>query len=586
MADMFDGLKNLFRQKSTAAPKSESKPGIEDAEGRPVDTTVLAEEHAAPTVSGMRPVLAASPVGNLDPSRLATILRSAAEGDADAYLELAEEMEEKYLHYAGQLATRKRAVTRLDITVEAASDEAADVANADLVREFLERDTVDAETFDILDHLGKGYSVTELIWETSVTPWLPRLKTRDPRFFEYDRYDLETLRLKGGPDGGSGLAQDLAPYKYIVHQSAAKTGLAIRGGLARAVAWAYLFQNMSLKDWVIFAEVYGMPIRIGKYDANATDDQRRTLLRAVMSIATDAAAIIPKSMEVEFVNGMASGNPDVYEKLCRYLDEQVSKLVVGQTGTADATTGGFGSSGQVHAEVRDDIRDSDAKALAATLNRDLVRPIIDLNYGPPKSGKYPRIRIGQAEQFTKEDLEILEGLVGMGVEIEMSVVRDKAGYADPAEKTKDGQPVKLLKAPGSAAPDSASEDQSQTPAQKPPQEPQEPGTAPTASKTPASASVPALKRLKPALETAPTPASGLFGADPIDALVDAGADHWVPVVAPLIDGLDDLLAASSSLTDFRDRLIGHIGSMDDGALTDLLARSMYTARLAGEAGER
>jgi phage gp29-like protein len=51
--------------------------------------------------------------------------------------------------------------------------------------------------------------------------------------------DGETLRLKT-----LGVPEDLAGFKYITHVHPAKSGLPIRGGLARPAAWAYLFKNL------------------------------------------------------------------------------------------------------------------------------------------------------------------------------------------------------------------------------------------------------------------------------------------------------------------------------------------------------
>ncbi|RWE47483.1 MAG: DUF935 family protein, partial [Mesorhizobium sp.] len=53
--------------------------------------------------------------------------------------------------------------------------------------------------------------------------------------------------------------------------------------------------------------------------------------------------------------------------------------------------------GKTHDGVREDIEKADARQLAGTLNRDLSRPLVDLNHGPQK--KYPRILIGRPEQI-------------------------------------------------------------------------------------------------------------------------------------------------------------------------------------------
>jgi phage gp29-like protein len=64
-----------------------------------------------------------------------------------------------------------------------------------MVRDWLKRDELTDEIFDILDCLGKGYSFTEIIWDTSTGQWMPlRLEWRDPRWFRFDRNDLKPRR--------------------------------------------------------------------------------------------------------------------------------------------------------------------------------------------------------------------------------------------------------------------------------------------------------------------------------------------------------------------------------------------------------
>ncbi|MGE4321723.1 MAG: DUF935 family protein [Sphingobium sp.] len=135
-----------------------SAPALVDARGRPLRAAAekLTREIAGPTVSGVRNIWSDHPAQGLNPARLARIMRDAETGDAIAYLELAEEMEEKYPHYNGLLGVRKRAVAQLPIRVEAAGESADEQADAQLDREWLKRLTLQAELFEVLDALGKG----------------------------------------------------------------------------------------------------------------------------------------------------------------------------------------------------------------------------------------------------------------------------------------------------------------------------------------------------------------------------------------------------------------------------------------------
>ncbi len=408
-------------------------------DGRPMQRQALATPQATPTVIGVRSILSGHPASGLTPERLARLLRASEDGDAAAYLELAEDMEERDLHYRGVLSTRKLSVAQLEVTVEAASDDADDQKAADLVREAIAAFDIEELLFDLLDGLGKGYSVVEMIWDTSGGDWrVVDFVHRDPRWFQFDRTDGRTLRLVDG----SGAGADLQPNRFLIHAPKTKSGLPIRGGLARAAAWACLFKNYAVKDWVVFAEVYGHPLRLGKYGPGATDRDKDVLLAAVRDIGTDAAAIIPQGMDIQFVQASVN-SVELWGKLADWLDRQVSKAVLGQTTTTDAISGGH-AVGREHRLVQEDIERADGRQLAATLNRALVPVLVSVKMGPRE--RYPTIRIGRPdEQDIDAKIDRLCKVMQFGMKVGMSTVRDLIGFPDPAPDEE------LLTAPGAAA---------------------------------------------------------------------------------------------------------------------------------------
>ena len=510
-----------------------------DADGNPVDKTRLIEEVAAPTVTGVRQILSGHPAQNLTPQRLTALLLAAEQGDALAYLELAEEMEEKDLHYRSVLSTRKLQVAGLPVKVEAATDAAEDVKSADIVRDFIDTGVLAEAVQDILDAVGKGYSVCEIMWDTEGKSWFPSsILWRDPRWFEFDRLDGVTLLLKGE----NGLPEPLAPAKFITHIHKSKSGLPIRGGLARPVAWYYLFKNFGIKSWVQFAQVFGFPLRVGRYDSEATQDEKDVLLRAVRSIAQDAAAIIPDSMRIEFVNTNSTGNVQIFKGLTEYFDKQISKAVLGQTGTTDV--GQHVGTANAHERVREDIEESDAAQLAATLSRDLVRPLVDLNLGPRR--RYPIIRIAREK---KEDVsKWIDNVVKVAAVApdfaELSVVRDKLGIPQPAQgaATIGASPVKTEEdVPGKGAP-----------------------PAKTAQSVQAAQSAP--------------------GPDAIDLAVREELGDWQPLVSPLVDPILELADRCSSYDEFLAGLPDALKKQNPEPLVRAASFAMFNQRVRGRNG--
>lgn len=534
-----------------------------DHRGNPVQRATLQREVATPTTMGLRRPISGYPGDGLNPIRLAEILRAADMGDPTRYLELAETIEERDLHYAGVLGTRRRSVNQLDITVEAASDSSEDVARADRVRAWLKRDELTEEMFDILDCIGKGVSFTEIIWDTSEGQWQPdRLEWRDPRWFGVDRLDLKTPLIKSD----TGAEESLPAFKFIAASIKAKSGLPLRSGLSRIAMWAYMFKKFTERDWAVFTQTYGQPLRVGKWASGASEADKETLYRAVANIAGDCAAIIPEAMTIEFVEtGSVSANGDLYETRADWLDRQISKCVLGQTSTTDAEVGGLGS-GKEHREVQEDIERSDAKAAAAILNRDLIRPWMQLDYGPLKG--YPRLVIARAEAIDMERLsKSVAPLIDRGLRVKQQELREKLGLSEPKDGDETLGPV--------VAPE-------------PPQVPSDPAAEPPAGPLKGQRGVfeGGLARLRggTALNAAGLPVAR-SDDHPVSAAVEALTDRLETESAAPIEGMIDqveaMLSQAGSLEEFREMILSGFPVLDSGSLARVMAQAMIAAWGAG-----
>ena len=391
-------------------------------------TELTGPERSGPTLAGVRDPVGGNPAQGLTPDRMAAILKGAAEGDWNDYLELAEAMEERDLHYRAVLGVRKRSVAQLPITVEAASDDPAHEEHADLIRRWLKRGTLRLALFDILDAVGKGFSVHEMIWESKPSHVWPRaMHYRPQRWFEADRIDRDTPRLRQ-----TGYQDDLPPHRYLLHVHKDKSGSIIRSGIAYAAAWGWMMKRYTDHDWAQFVRAYGQPIRLGKYDAASSEADRDILWRAVANVAGDLAAIIPASMSMELVTASQSGaSPETHEKRCNYIDQQISKLVLGQTTTTDAISGGHAVS-QEHREVAGDIERADALLVSASITQQLVPWIISLNHGPQED--YPVVAVGRPDEMPIKDwIQAIKDMAPLGFRVETGQIYDRLGIEEPAE---------------------------------------------------------------------------------------------------------------------------------------------------------
>lgn len=368
------------------------------------------------------------PSNGLTPVKLAEIFREADAGDVLHQMELFEEMEEKDPHLFSQLQTRKNAVTGLDFEIIPFSDDPRDKEIADFIEEQLNglEGFEDVET-DLLDAIGKGFAVSEIIWGYDEGRVVAReIKSRHQKRFFWDSVDDSfKVRTREAPEGIL-----LPANKFILHRYKARSGHPSRAGILRVVAWMYLFKNYDLKDWVSFAEVYGLPLRLGKYAPGASEADKLALMQALIQIGADAAGIIPDGTTIDFITTEKTSSTDLYERLARYCDEQISKAVLGQTLTSDSGGGSYAQS-KTHNDVRHDLTVADCKALASTLRRDLIRPLVLFNFGEDK--RIPKIRFDCEES---EDLEQTANILGVliektGLRVPTSFIYKKFSIPEP-----------------------------------------------------------------------------------------------------------------------------------------------------------
>lgn len=395
----------------------------------PKNTVSKKPESKEIAVAGIEDRYSDYPSNGLTPQKLANIFREADSGDVWRQMELFEEMEEKDLHLFSQLQTRKNTVTGLDFEIIPFGDTELDRRIAEFVEEQIDSiESIEDIFIDLLDAIGKGISVSEIMWAYDDGYYIvDEIKWRHQKKFFWDTEDKLKVRTKDEPNG-----IELPDNKFIVHRYKARSGHPSRAGILRVAAWMYLFKNYDIKDWVSFCEVYGMPLRLGKYNPSASEEDKIALMQALVELGTDAAGIIPDNTEIEFKESAKNTSINVYESLARFCDEQMSKAILGQTLTSDSGGGSYAQS-KTHNEVRHDLTVADCKALASTLRRDLLKPLVYFNFGEDR--RIPTIRFDTEEaEDLKELAEVYDTLINkFGVKIALSHIYKKFSIPKPEE---------------------------------------------------------------------------------------------------------------------------------------------------------
>ena len=144
------------------------------------------------------------PSQHLDPRELGRIFREAEEGNVQRQMELFEEMEEKDTHLLSQMQTRKYGVSGLNWNILPASDDERDQEIASQIGDiFYGLEDMDDLILDLLDAIGKGFSVAEILWTYEKGLVVPqKIKWIHPKKIRFDEFDnMKLLTPENGYDG-------------------------------------------------------------------------------------------------------------------------------------------------------------------------------------------------------------------------------------------------------------------------------------------------------------------------------------------------------------------------------------------------
>lgn len=371
------------------------------------------------------------PARGLTPARLAQILDQAEQGDLIAQSDLFEDIEEKDGHVAAEMGKRRRALLSLEWQVVPPDNPTpAEEKAAETLGQMLDAlDDFEGVLFDVTDAIGKGFVALEYDgWRRVDGDWLPGdIIHRPQRWFQIEREFRQELRLRG-PGGGV----PLTPAGWLVHVHRAKSGYMERAAMFRSLAFPYLFKSYSIGDLAEFLEHYGQYAKIGRYPSGANDAEKRTLLNALVGLGRRAAGIIPQGMEIELLKAV-DGDAAAFKILLQWAEETQSKVILGgilTSGTGSGTN--TNALGNVHNDVRIDLRNSDARQIARSISYQLLYPMGVLNDLVQDFRRCPRFEFDTAE---REDLQLfadaLPKLIDRGVRVPRQWAQERLGIPEP-----------------------------------------------------------------------------------------------------------------------------------------------------------
>lgn len=363
----------------------------------------------------------------LTPRDVDRILLQANGGDVEAQCRLSRELPEKNAAVAHALRTRRNAVSGCEWHVEPGDDTPAAQAAAEALEKELDRTGAIHPVLgrvgsfsrllrDLTDAILPGFACAEILWRPGGRGFYG-FRPVEQRFFSFAKSYAPRLRTRGHLYEG----EELPRGKIIYHELGDNGSDPVRGGLIRPLAWLHCFTQLNLKDLLSFIERYGMPFVRATVDQGTWDKEKVTLNDLISNFGPRGGGVFSHGVEVELLQA-ASTTGDVYFRLLQYMDDAITKVLLGQTASSGDSAGLSG--GDAQSKVRQDILEADARALEDTVNRDLFALWTEYNCAPGTPA--PLLKISTEPPEDKTALAAtLTALYNAGMELDPEELSEK-----------------------------------------------------------------------------------------------------------------------------------------------------------------
>lgn len=138
-----------------------------------------------------------------------------------------------------------------------------------------------------------------------------------------------------------------------------------------------LSKKNALAYWDVFAEIFGMPIRIGKTNTQ-NDTERHRIETMLAGMGAASWGLFPDGTDIEIKESSRGDAYNVYDKRIDRANSEMSKGILNQTMTIDS--GSSLSQSETHLEVFENVVEADAEMVRNTVNDRLIPRMIKLGF--------------------------------------------------------------------------------------------------------------------------------------------------------------------------------------------------------------
>jgi hypothetical protein len=267
----------------------------------------------------------------------------------------------------------------------------------------------------MMDAVGKRYAVHEIVWKPSESEGL----TAEFRFVPLSYFENTTGALRFLDSDGAIEGRPLEPGAWLV---TAGEGLMV----ASSVAW--MFKNLSLKDWLEFSQRHGTPALHGTTIA-ARDSADWNEFRDTVNDLLAGQSAITNSTDAIKVLDLAQGGQIPFPILTERMDRMMAALWRGADLSTLSREHGYGASLQDRESCL--LEEDDCELISETLNERVDAWVIRYLFGKDVK-PLARVRVLPAPRECSEyDLRVDQFLLTNGAPLSLNETLERYGRELP-----------------------------------------------------------------------------------------------------------------------------------------------------------
>jgi phage gp29-like protein len=277
---------------------------------------------------------------------------------------------------------------------------------ADYVTWALKRIDLDSVFEDVLSALEFGFAIGEKVFERCTyngkqVVALQKIAFRDPATIEI-RSDVHGNWLGArqlnlnfiGPQAGTFEPYiELGPEKLWLWTYNGRFGNLYGEPDLRAAYRSWWAKKFIINFWNVFLERMGSPMTAMRYPLGATEEMKQTLKQIMRNLASKTEILIPQGVEINLIEATRSGRAD-YGAALAFHNGGIARSILMSTlfGTGAETESSRGGDSQSFLQLRILFKMADdvSKAISASLMRQVVKQLVELNFTGDIDALMPR----------------------------------------------------------------------------------------------------------------------------------------------------------------------------------------------------